>query len=155
MVSVSLYAWFVADLRSQGVLVSPPSIPMGCGQRTMAETMGSLRNICHLWKPRGDHVAHAQRPGVHQVPVLPPELSCSVLCPGLESRHTANGIAPHGDPVSFPGLPAQDQVVNFSISRSHQGRTTNPCHSTVLPHHDRPLHFTWDFLRRNREDCWW
>lgn len=160
MVSVSLYAWFVADLRSKGVLVSPPSIQIGCRQRTMAGTTDSgpgtmySQNICHLWKHRGDHVAHAQRPGVHQVPMLPTELSPSVLCPGLESGHTANGIAPHGDPVSLPGLPAQDQAVSFSISRFHQGRTTSPCHSTVLLHHFRSLHFTWNFLRRDGGDCW-
>lgn len=161
VVFVSLYAWFVADLRSQGVLVSPPSIQIGCGQGTMAETTDSgpgtiysPKHLSSLEIQRGPHGSCSKTRG-DQVPMLPTELSPSVICPGLESRHTANGTAPHDDPVNLPGMPAQDQAVSFSISRFHEGRTTNPCHSTVLPHRDQPLLFTWNFLRRDRGDCWW
>lgn len=130
-VCVSLCPEFVVDLRSQCVLMSPPSMQIARGQRTVAKTTdygpGIIHSKKHLsyLKNGGDYVIHAQRPRVQQVSVSSSDFSSSVLCPRLKSLPLPGGPQ-HADPHRLLQLPVQGPAVSFAISIFHQGRITSP-----------------------------
>lgn len=116
-VCVSLCPEFVVDLRSQCVLMSPPSMQIARGQRTVAKTTdygpGIIRSKKHLsyLKNGGDYVIHAQRPRVQQVSVSSSDFSSSVLCPRLKSLPLPGGPQPMLTPTGSYSCQFRDQLL--------------------------------------------